>query len=417
VVPGLGLLVAAAWWWGLRDAVSDDGRRWRARLGAVIAVDALLLAGLFSTALVDPEGLAATGASARPQPRIGVQLDPRFAGPGVRVSEVVAGSPAARAGVRVRDVILSVDGEAVASAKELAASIAGGEPGVERVLQLTRDGQTLALVVAASRESLATPLWAPQEGTRCAPAAAPMVWLALALLSVVAWLFAWRSGLLLASVLAALCSLLIAGAVESAASWALCERLGGLARGHTLFALTTFELTLCAGGLAFWLVLRRAGLTTPTLGRTALAPAVGLGLLYCFAVHLRWGIGFVTVSTWLDWMPAANAVQMLPTAVTNPTERLWLTALVALVGPISEELVFRGVLLPGLCVRISSQRALLLSSALFALMHIDGQGVHAVAIFGIGWVLGWIRLNSADLRACMLVHIAFNAIGLLALGA
>ena len=55
------------------------------------------------------------------RPWMGVQLDPQHPGPGLRLLQVVAGSPAALAGLRVGDVLTALDGVALAAPADLGA--------------------------------------------------------------------------------------------------------------------------------------------------------------------------------------------------------------------------------------------------------------------------------------------------------
>jgi len=59
-------------------------------------------------------------------PRMGVQLDPGWGGPGARVSSVWQGSPAERGGVLGDDVIVAIDDEQVNDWKTLAEKIGAG---------------------------------------------------------------------------------------------------------------------------------------------------------------------------------------------------------------------------------------------------------------------------------------------------
>jgi len=61
--------------------------------------------------------------------------------PGARVSQVHRGSPAWRAGLQRGDVLVSADGQDVASARELMQRIAGSEPGSEVELEVIRGNQ------------------------------------------------------------------------------------------------------------------------------------------------------------------------------------------------------------------------------------------------------------------------------------
>jgi S1-C subfamily serine protease len=64
---------------------------------------------------------------------------------GVEVVEVVAGSPAALAGLRPEDLILDVDEEPVASARDLQRLMAGETIGRDVAIRLFRDGRVMTL--------------------------------------------------------------------------------------------------------------------------------------------------------------------------------------------------------------------------------------------------------------------------------
>jgi len=64
---------------------------------------------------------------------------------GVEIVEIVAGSPAARAGLRPEDLILDVDGEPVADARDLQRLMADEAIGRDVEVRVFRDGQILTL--------------------------------------------------------------------------------------------------------------------------------------------------------------------------------------------------------------------------------------------------------------------------------
>src|SRR5262245_35034058 len=67
--------------------------------------------------------------------------------PGVRVIEVVESSPGARAGVRVDDVILKIDGEAVNDKGRFDALVRSSPAGMKLELQLERASRVLETTV------------------------------------------------------------------------------------------------------------------------------------------------------------------------------------------------------------------------------------------------------------------------------
>jgi S1-C subfamily serine protease len=64
---------------------------------------------------------------------------------GVEIVEIVAGSPAANAGLRPEDLILDVDGEPVASARDLQRLMAGEAIGREIAIRVFREGEITTL--------------------------------------------------------------------------------------------------------------------------------------------------------------------------------------------------------------------------------------------------------------------------------
>ena len=66
---------------------------------------------------------------------------------GALVEDVTTGSPGARAGIRIYDVIVAVDGKPVAGNDQLIQLIAGRTPGTTAMLQVVRDGRTLNVPV------------------------------------------------------------------------------------------------------------------------------------------------------------------------------------------------------------------------------------------------------------------------------
>ncbi|MBM3669456.1 MAG: PDZ domain-containing protein [Actinobacteria bacterium] len=86
-------------------------------------------------------------------PIIGVQLDTAYTGPGARVAEVTAGSPADTAGVLDGDVITAIDGKVLADSTELVVVIRDNAPGDTVTLTLLRDGRTrdVAVTLVASK--------------------------------------------------------------------------------------------------------------------------------------------------------------------------------------------------------------------------------------------------------------------------
>jgi serine protease Do len=105
--------------------------------------------------LIGPEHRVARGSigiefSAQPNPAIA-----RIYGSGVTVSNVVSGSPADQAGLKIGDTITAVDGKDVKSGDDLVADIAARKPGAKAKLAFVRNGKKQdATVTIADRSKL-----------------------------------------------------------------------------------------------------------------------------------------------------------------------------------------------------------------------------------------------------------------------
>jgi len=105
--------------------------------------------------LIGPEHRVARGSigiefSAQPNPAIA-----HIYGSGVTVSNVVSGSPADDAGLKIGDTITSVDGKEVKSGDDLVADIASRKPGSKAKLAFVRNGKKEeATVTIADRSKL-----------------------------------------------------------------------------------------------------------------------------------------------------------------------------------------------------------------------------------------------------------------------
>ena len=97
-------------------------------------------------------GAAPSSAPASPPPggrkvTVGTVPDFAFAGPGVRVDQVVPGSPAEQAGIRAGDVLLKLAGQPIESLRGYSQILGTLEPGQTIEIEIERDGARLRLSV------------------------------------------------------------------------------------------------------------------------------------------------------------------------------------------------------------------------------------------------------------------------------
>lgn len=96
---------------------------------------------------------------------------------------------------------------------------------------------------------------------------------------------------------------------------------------------------------------------------------------------------------------------------------LGLAFAISIVAPITEEALFRGLILRGLARTRGPYLALLLSAVLFGLGHIDPSPdlnwPTFFVTFAAGLYLGWITLVSGSITPAILIHAAHNAVALI----
>lgn len=394
-LPGAGQLLSVI----LAASYGFRGGAWGRRLAGLGGVDLLVFAAVVVLAS-RPESLSPP----LDGPRVGVQ----FEGDGMTVKSVVQGWPAEEAGVRAGDVIRAVDGVPTTSQAELIRTIR--ESKGERVLTLDRQGTSIEIRVTPRR---------PQPETRGFFEPHPSEWsvslgwkeavgygVTLVVMTA-AWLVGrrrpgprvWR-GFLLAD------ALFLAAGVG--AGYAVHRIQGGMSTGGTLLTLLAGHAGLGLGGLLASLWLRSDRPAEPPPARSWLR-ALGLAAYYTITAYPR--AGFVLVAVDTLFLGGAgkppDALEGFASTLHGPAGVVLFVIVVAVLGPVAEEIVFRGLLLPRLAARIGRGGALAATSLIFGAMHAN-YGLYAPLTVVLGWTLGWSRLASGDLRAPIALHMLLN---------
>jgi len=175
------------------------------------------------------------------------------------------------------------------------------------------------------------------------------------------------------------------------------------------FSITTLLVEIGAVYVPAWLFLQRRRerdsffAQRTTFGELLWSVFLGIGLFFLFT-------GLSTVwALLLQWL----RIPMLGGNV--PAETGWrfyaAAVLVALIPAISEEQLFRGVLLRTYSRTQGWKAALLHTSLLFGLMHLQ---LTSLPLFvGIGWVLGKLTQMSRSSYNAMMVHGVYNLLALM----
>ena len=169
-----------------------------------------------------------------------------------------------------------------------------------------------------------------------------------------------------------------------------------------------------------WLIGRSRGLGVDSLGfdvRPTDVIYLGLGVALQIAIALL----FAPLQQLLlpDEGPSQEIAEIF-IALQGTGARLAMVAIATLLAPLSEELMFRGLLLRALADR-PRRLIMIVTAAVFATFHLlgvtsVGAGVLVfVQIFLVGWVLAQVTLRHGRLGPAIFVHSGFNLVAAIVL--
>jgi membrane protease YdiL (CAAX protease family) len=166
--------------------------------------------------------------------------------------------------------------------------------------------------------------------------------------------------------------------------------------------------------LVIWDELRRHRIPWRSLGAWRVEP------ITLFAPFFLLVLGVVTlISDAGNWLKAALPPPAWITQVFSQLHDLASHPIsgplsLVVIAPLTEELIFRGLILRGLLARTSPWRAIVISALLFALIHVNPWQFPTAFVAGL--VLGWAYFRTGSLTLCMAGHALHNSIALLATG-
>jgi len=120
------------------------------------------------------------------------------------------------------------------------------------------------------------------------------------------------------------------------------------------------------------------------------------------------GAGFASYPAWAALITIVGLALGLPWRAPSPPgaggPALWIATLV--LSPAFEELLYRERLLPVLRARIGAPLAVVTTSVLFALPHLEPWNV--LGTFLVGLMLGTVYLATASVSLCIALHAGLN---------
>jgi membrane protease YdiL (CAAX protease family) len=159
---------------------------------------------------------------------------------------------------------------------------------------------------------------------------------------------------------------------------------------------------------------RRGGLGTLGWG---IERADARGLIIGVGLQVALGLTVTLIALlFTDDVPEQEVVELASEAI-GPGDRVLVVLGAVILAPLSEEIVFRGVLLRALLARTSRRAAIVWSSVAFAALHLlDPNAIVAVpALFVVGIVLARQVADTGRLPLAILTHVGFNGFSILVL--
>ncbi len=146
------------------------------------------------------------------------------------------------------------------------------------------------------------------------------------------------------------------------------------------------------------------------LGRPLTARSAGICLLLGATLWVG-SVGVITVQA-LFRPPTAEELEVFrrlhaALAPANPLDAVVSVAVIALLPALAEELVMRGVLLTSLAVRLGAVLSVVVTAALFAVIH---DPLRLLFAFVLGLVFGLVRLRTGSLWPSVVVHATLNTL-------
>jgi membrane protease YdiL (CAAX protease family) len=120
------------------------------------------------------------------------------------------------------------------------------------------------------------------------------------------------------------------------------------------------------------------------------------------------GFGYEKIYSWIAHSPLPAQATLALIGKTKDTSALVAFLTIALLLPITEEIIFRGYVFEALRRFLSGEITVTISALAFAAIHF--QLLYFVPLFGFGLICGWVRLKTDSLRLPVFLHVINNGL-------
>ena len=167
--------------------------------------------------------------------------------------------------------------------------------------------------------------------------------------------------------------------------------------------------TLMGTGIPCWIVyrIRKKKTNIGSFDFTIENPRI-IPLIVLVAIPLNLGIaGPLVELVQLGPMPEYFREMMREMVLLLASDQgLWMFIALVIAAPVLEELIFRGIMLDGLLRIYSPTKAVMVSSLLFGLIHLNPAQFVGGAL--VGCFMGWVYVHTRSVMATILIHASFN---------
>jgi membrane protease YdiL (CAAX protease family) len=156
----------------------------------------------------------------------------------------------------------------------------------------------------------------------------------------------------------------------------------------------------------WWLAVRKHGAGWDSLGLRRFQAGnlgVGCGLMI---LSIIFNLVYSSILAVFDLQMQSDLVPIFA-ELSSPW---WLLLAGIVVAPVVEEIFFRGFLYAGLAQRYPWRKAALISSAFFALVHLQPTAI--VPIFILGYIFAYLYRRSGSIWPAVVMHVSTNALAL-----
>ena len=168
----------------------------------------------------------------------------------------------------------------------------------------------------------------------------------------------------------------------------------------TDWGLVGILVALLFGGIVYAFAVRRVtrprGRVRLRIGQGLLVVWASLPVVYGVLLLIRWVSGVHDQQESIEFMEKGGAGWE------------YFAVFAVLVAPLLEEIAFRGLLYPAIRARLGSMGALVLTSTLFGLVHVEVNVMIPLGIFGL--FLGVLVERTGSILPCVVAHMAFNVL-------